>query len=345
MLKLLDRPLQDLPGLVARKSGQSWVYALPVGEPIVFWDDEKMDYVQTNITQPWAEDLVTNTNRAISDWAAETPAGMTPYHPPILREHQLEGWRGGDILETRLAGSQAEKNYGVYLLVDWLPGVWEQIQAGETAHVSIGTLARYVDSKGRDYSPMINELSITETPRLKNIGAIQDTVSLRLSDALTQGVKIMGYEEIMAMLQQIADRLGAVEEGIPALAQQVADIAAMCAEMAVPAVVEAGDGMKKDEDLKMGGDMLEDELLMMDPEREDEVLETILERKVGVELCEKIMRLTRSKSKAAPSIRLNDAPASKPAPASKLNRPEARLQQARSKGLTGLAAIEAAFGK
>ena len=154
----------------------------------------------------------------------------------------------------------------------------------------------------------------------------------------------MGYEEIMAMLQQIADRLGAVEEGLPALAQQVADIAAMCAEMAVPAVVEAGDGMKKDE-TKMGEDMLEDELLMMDPEREDEVLETILERKVGVELCEKIMRLTRSKSKAAPSIRLNDAPASKPSPASKPNRPEARLQQARSKGLTGLAAIEAAFGK
>jgi len=335
----LDQQLQDLPGLKAQQSGQSWVYALPVGEPIVFWDDEAQAYTEANIQEPWATKLVMNTNRAIQDWAAETPKGMTPYHPPVLREHQMAGWRGGDLLEARLAGSREDSTYGVYLLVDWLEGVWGNIQSGETAHVSIGTLSTYLDSHGREYSPMIQELSITETPRLKNIGAIQDTVSLRLSDALTQGSKIMGNEEIVILLQQIIDRMLAIETALPSMAAQ---LEALAASAAAPEEIAAGDDLMSgpgplspEEDLKMGLDMDKYEM------SEDEILEDLLKRKIGLDLAEKVLRVAKNPPKKG--VRLNDAPNIKPVV--KANTHQARLDQANARGLVGLAAIEAVFGK
>lgn len=342
-LKLYDQPPSDAPP-ARPHSAESWVFALPVGERILFWDDAAQEYTWTKITLEHAIQLVQNTNRAIQDWAAETPPGLTPYRPPILREHQFEGWRGGDLLEARLAGSPAEGNHGVYLRACWLPAIWDQIQQGSTAHVSIGTLSTYVDSKGRDYSPVIQELSITETPRLKSLGTIQDYASLQLSEALVKGKNTMGYEEIMAMLQSIVDRMAALEEAIPAINQSVVDTHALI-KAALEGLVEAEAAEAEAEvEMEMGEDMEDAE--EADPKvqmSEEEVLAEIL----GVELAEKVQRLRQARGLAkskSKGVRLNDAPAARPSSA---RRPAAqdRLAQARAKGLTGLAAIEAAFGK
>lgn len=342
-LKLFDQPPAIAPGsgpsgTAPRECPTSWVFALPVGEPLLFWDEEAQDYSWTTVDRAHAEALVANTNRAIQDWAAETPAGRTPYRPPILREHQFEGWRGGDLTEARLAGSQAEGTFGIYLRTSWLPSLWDQIQEGSTAHVSIGTLNKYVDSKGRDYSPCIQELSITETPRLKNLGTIQDTVSLQLSDAIARGSKTMGYEEIMAMLQTVVDRLAALEEGLPALRQEVADVHAVCKETLSAIADEA---IAEEE-------AVEGEMDLMDPKEEEPKVEMseeeVLAEILGLELAEKVQRLRKIKGNGkGQGLRLNDAPSPsvKPAP----RREQDRLAQARSRGLSGLAAIEAAFGK
>lgn len=192
---------------------RQWVFSLPVGRPVLFWDPEEGEagaYVEKVVDDEWATTVVANTNRALMTWATEAPPGGTPYTLPVLREHNHAGWRGGNVYGAKLAGEGAW--YGIYLDTEWLPGVAEQIDRKETCFVSIGTYGSYLDYAGRDFGPMVEELSITENPRLKNMGSIQDTRALRLSDALApRGAKKMTLEDIAAMIEAQGKRLDAIE--------------------------------------------------------------------------------------------------------------------------------------
>lgn len=263
----------------------TWVFALPVNREIFIWDESSEEYVAKYISEDWALDLVNNTNQAIHAWEQDAPEGMSTFYPPILREHTLEGWRGGDILQARLAGDGDAR--GVYINVNWGDGVWKNITNQETQHVSIGTAANYVDSHGRMFKNIIKELSITSDPRLKDIGTIQDTLELILSEGKTNKA-LNEQEEVMTLEEMI--------ETVAALTKRIEDAEAMLAELKADKELE-----KEDEP---------DPELSDKPDEEEEKKEEELVAKLSDKIADRLM------SKMGKNIRLSDIP-SKPAPAKK----------------------------
>ena len=294
---------------------KSKVFALPIGREIVFWDYDKQEYVTRNISKEYAMRLVEYTNQAIANWIADAPEGLSPTYPPIIEEHEMEGKRFGDILQAELMG-EGDK-YGVYLLVDWLDSKWEDIQENKSQHVSIGTLANYVDYKGRNYPAIINELSLVGSPRLKDIGKIQDTLSLRLADAIPQ-VKgeEMDQAELLALLDAMLKRVEALEAAMAAFNEKMAK--------EEPEVeIEAEDKKHEDEEVK-AEDMPADE-------KEDEIVAQLADQMI-----KKAEKVAMEKLKG---MRLGDAPAAK-APVAQT---QDKLAAAKAKGLSGLDAIKASL--
>lgn len=282
---------------------RQWVFAAPIDCPFCAWDEEEGDYVEVTFTEEMAGRYVASTNAAIDAWAADAAeGGLTRYLPPVLKEHQAGGWRGGSIYGAKVAGIGATR--GIYLDVDFLPSTAADIESGHTNFVSIGTLKHYVDYKGRSWSPLIKELSITEEPRLKNLGTIQDTRGLRLSDALNYGAKKkMDETQILAKLDEIMGRLDALESRQTTTEEVIEEV------IDDPAI-EAADDIDAAEEA------------------------------LTVELSERIKRNAIERAgKQLKALRLNDLPAAS-APAGKLSRREEGIR----KGLKGKALADYTLG-
>lgn len=296
---------------------KSWVFALPVNQEIWVWDESKQDYVPKTISTAQARSIVDETKRALAYWQSITPAGSTPYTPPVLREHVREGKRFGSILDVKLSGL-AEKR-GIYLLIDWAESTFEDIEERESQHVSIGITPSYRDGTGEVFSSIIDELSLTEHPRLRGIGSIQDTLSLRLSDViLPQEEKNMSDEEILALAEQLLAKVEALAETVAAIRVELDAIKKPAEEEAV----EASDEDKKEED--------------EDLEASDEQSEEEKEDEIAARLADKIFKNLQD-------MRLGERP-NAPAPSGK--RPVTavdKLSAAKAKGLTGLEALKASF--
>lgn len=191
---------------------RQWIFAAPIDQAFAVWSCEDEAYKNVTFTEQLAARYVLNTNKAIEAWAADAAeAGTSPFLPPVLKEH-VAGWRGGSIHGARVAGEGLKR--GIYLDVSFLPDVAADVEAEHTNFVSIGTLPAYTDYRGREWSSIIHELSITENPRLKSLGTIQDTEGLRLSDALSYGVKKMDEQQIadlMEKLESIESKQDAIE--------------------------------------------------------------------------------------------------------------------------------------
>lgn len=281
---------------------RTWVFALPVNREIVIYDENVEDYVSKFISEDWAKRLVDNTNVAIKSWESDTPDGLSNYYPPVIKEHKLDGWRGGDIISAKIGG-QADR-HGVYLQIDWRDKTWEQIESLETQHISIGTTSDYTDSRGRKFDTIIKELSLTEDPRLKDIGTIQDTIRLQLAETLKTKEEVkMTPEE---MVEAIAKLLARIEE----LEKQVG-------ELKGEAVVEEAGA---------------EEVIAEELSEEDE-------DKIAMELADKlVVRATKLAEAKLLKLRLNDGPAHNSP--KKLD----PLAKAKAQGLKGRAAVEAALG-
>lgn len=213
-----------------------WIFALPVNVEVWAWSADAQDYLPRLVTEAEAAGYVAETQRALAHWRAVAPAGLTPYRPPLLVEHERRGERLGSIIEARLAGTGARR--GVYLLADWTPQGWARVQSGRACHVSISTTPHYRDGDGAEFRGLIDELSLTEHPRLKNIGTIQDTLALRLADALNTRGTLMTPEEMVAKIESqdatIAEMKKMLEELIVArvdLADPPADVPPVDEEM------------------------------------------------------------------------------------------------------------------
>lgn len=284
---------------------RTWVFALPVNREIVIYDENVEDYVSKFISEDWAKRLVDNTNVAIKSWESDTPDGLSNYYPPVIKEHKLDGWRGGDIISAKIGG-QADR-HGVYLQIDWRDKTWEQIESLETQHISIGTTSDYTDSRGRKFDTIIKELSLTEDPRLKDIGTIQDTIRLQLAETLNNKVEVeMTPEE---MVEALAKLLARIEE----LEKQVGEL------KGEEVVAEEG-----------AEEVIAEELSEDMPKDEDEL---------AVQLADKLVAKAAKIAEAKLlKLRLNDGPT---APAPKKLDP---LAKAKASGLKGRAAVEAALG-
>jgi hypothetical protein len=298
---------------------KSWVFALPVDVEVWAWSPTAQDYLPRLVTEAEAAQLVSETQRALAHWRAVAPAGSTPYTPPILVEHQRAGQRQGGILDARLAGAGDRR--GVYLLADWTEGAWSRVVADMTAHVSIGTVPSYRDGDGETFGPLIDELSLTEHPRLKSIGTIQDTMALRLADALHTGV-LMTPEEMMAKLEELAAMCAAQQEQINALMASKADEAE--AEM-IGEAMDAADEGAADEEKKDEGMALADQIVSKLTPVMTAQIEAQLKRHLG-------------------TLRLGDvgAPGGQPFPPARTQ--AERLAEAKRKGLKGAEAAAYALG-
>lgn len=299
-------------------ANRSWVFALPTNVEIWVWDESKGDYVPRTISTSQAKSIVAETKRALEYWRSINPQGSTPYTPPVLREHERSGARFGSILDAKVSGTLDKR--GIYLLIDWLDATFEDIESFKSQHVSIGIASSYRDGTGEVFGSIIDELSLTEHPRLRGIGSIQDTLSLRLSDAIiSQEEKKMSEEEILALFEQYNEKLQGLLDTMAALKAELDAI-----KPAEEALVEASDEEVKEEE--------EEALEASDEEaKKEEELEAL-----AAKLSDKVMARLQG-------MRLGDRP-NAPAPSGK--RPvtsEDKIKAAKAKGLSGMDAIRASF--
>lgn len=300
---------------------KTWVYALPVNKNIIVWDDDIKDYQEIFIDPIWARNLVDNTNRAIKAWELDTPRGVTPYYPPVLKEHIPNGWRGGDVLKAKI--TRKDNLHGVFLLIRWIDNVWSDIEKLNTQHISIGTVSNYTDAKGRRYNTLINELSLTENPRLKDIGRIQDYINLRLKDGYAPKIKDlkMNEVELLALIEELNAKYAEIES-------QLADLVSWKMEMASKDDSEVELEMEdKKEELEV---VMED--MPKDQDKEEDVVLALADHIESRAIALAKQRLL--------NLRLGEIPAAKPPKAS---RPKDKLAEAKSKGLSGSAAILASL--
>lgn len=281
-----------------------WIFALPVNIEVWAWSTEAQDYLPRLVTEAEAAAYVTETQRALAHWRAVAPSGLTPYRPPILVEHERRGERLGSIADARLAGSGARR--GVYLLADWTPQGWARVQSGRACHVSISTTPHYRDGDGTTFQGLIDELSLTEHPRLKNIGTIQDTLALRLADALNTRGTLMTPEEMIA-------RLEAQDATIAELKMMVEQLVAEKVDLADPPADPPADATKEEAMMMALSDRI---IKGLTPKIEQQVVTTLK------------------------GMRLGDGATLPPAGKTP---PQDPLAKAKAEGKTGLAALSAAF--
>lgn len=295
---------------------KSWVFALPTNREFWAWDATKKDYTPRVVTTEQARQLVAETLRALEFWRSIAPAGSTPYTPPVLREHERAGRRCGSILDCKLSGLLEKR--GVWLFVDWLDATAADIEAYNSQYVSIGTVQSYRDGSGQVFGPIVDELSLTEHPRLRGIGTIQDTLTLRLSDAMEV---VMTKEEVEAMMAPLMEQLAAQQAVIDELKQAQAEKGA--GEGEPPA--DLADEENLDE-----LDAADDE------EKKPDEMETRLADRITKQVLEGV-------TTQLGTMRLGAYPAAPP-PAGKTPRTVVeKLAAAKAKGLTGQAAIDEAM--
>lgn len=206
----------------------------------------------------------------------------------------------------------------MWLFVDWLDATAADIKAYKSQYVSIGTVQSYRDGSGQVFGPIVDELSLTEHPRLRGIGAIQDTLNLRLSDAMEtemtkEEIEAMLTERMTPLMDQIAAQQATIDELKQALAEKEPE-------------VELTDEEKEPEV----------EVEMADEEKPDEAMETRLADRITEQVTTKLVERLGT-------MRLGGHPAAAP-PIGKTPRTiEEKLRAARAKGLSGQAAIDEAL--
>lgn len=293
---------------------KSWVFALPINQEIWVWDESKSDYVPRTISTNQAKQIVAETKRALEYWRSITPSGSTPYTPPVLREHERQGSRYGSILDAKVSGTLEMR--GIYLHIDWLDATYEDIESYKSQHVSIGITPSYRDGTGEVFGSIIDEVSLTEHPRLRGIGSIQDTLSLRLSDVIQTKGDNMSEEEVIALFEQYNAKLQELYDSMIALKAELDAI-----KPAEDAPVEASDAEEKPEE---------------DIEASDAEDEAKKEEELAARLADKLFAHLQG-------MRLGDRP-NAPAPSGKRPvTPIDKLAAAKQKGLSGMDALKASF--
>lgn len=177
-------------------SAEQWIFMAPVGRS--FFDGRRM----RTITREQAEEIVANTREAMRFFKANA-RGQTPYTFPVKTDHQGPE-RNGDLLEVKLAGEG--DLFGFYGRVRWNKDAQRAVEARRLQHVSIGIGSGYDLDDGTRLGPLVDEVSVTATPRITSIGTIQDTLTLRLSRGTLSEEKV---EEIVKLLNQLIENQNA----------------------------------------------------------------------------------------------------------------------------------------
>lgn len=189
----------------------SWVRSLTT-RPFINNDGEVFD---PNLA--FLLEVAHNTRKFIRDRKAQVArsGAKTPYLPPVLLEHRWDKGRLGDILGAKVARTKTGR-WCLYIKVRWTESAWVGIQGRRLKHPSIRVDKGYTDSDGVEYGRIVRELSITERPVLEDLGAIQDTLELRLSrlDLSEEETRKMEetLKEVMDAIRDLMSRVAALED-------------------------------------------------------------------------------------------------------------------------------------
>jgi phage I-like protein len=257
----------------------SWLKVLPTGS---FHVGKKQPL---EIDPEFIATLATQTNALIADFADHAPVNASPYQLPVLREHRMDGEVEGSILAAKVDEDV------LYLHVSWNADAWQKVLLNKMRFVSVRFDSEYVTAWGSSYGPVIREVSVTSSPRLDNIGTIQDTLSLQLS-------RKEGESKMEEMIKALMEGQLAIIEGQQAMAGVINEIAAKVAGPDAPA--ETPPSTEEAQEAI-------DEQLSETPEEEDEMKEELARIKqelsrVTAEIRSQSSRLNRLNpgSQAAP---------------------------------------------
>lgn len=310
--------------LVHRVSGDpasrtSWVAVLPAG-PLTYRQEERM------IEEHHLRAVASETRRALYLWQKRVEGtDLTPYRPPVLREHKFEGDRYGEIADAKVADLDGSPS--LWLLIEWSPSTWEKILAHDITRTSVRIVPEYEDDAGETFSPIVRELSITGSPVIKSTGAIQDHLQVRLSDTLIT-LDLADYTpedtaKMEEMLQQIASALAGLQESINTLLERDMD------DEEVEAMDDDMEAM--DDDMEAAEDK---EVVAADPEPEPSQVSQVLE-----DLTSQIQILNARLADDVEGLNLATPPGDRPDSA-KPKTEQGWVDLGRAKGLAGKDLVE-----
>jgi|AKVG01.1.fsa_nt_gi phage host-nuclease inhibitor protein Gam len=210
---------------------ESWVRLFRAGSLVYEGEPIEIDRAELEL-------ISTETNRLIANiekYAAEAGDDRSAWKPPIMSEHKSEGGKTyGSIQRTKVANDE------LYGLVLWKADTWEQVLAEEVEFISPHVVGGYQDSKGEKYARVLWETSLTTHPKLKDIGRVQDTLSIRLNDK-TITLNEQEGEQMEELAKEIMARFDALEAKVDAA---LGTVEAMDDDEEVEAMdeeIEAGD--------------------------------------------------------------------------------------------------------
>lgn len=205
----------DFAGTQFLDDGSSWVFALPIGQPV--FDGKKM----RQFSAEQVASLIMQTNAAIASFDEIAKlSNAQPYRFSVLRDHDMRGTSFGTIEEAKLANMNGKS--GAWLRVSWTPEARADIQAGRIRHVSIG-MDEYTNQLGQKFAPVAIELSLTSYPRIQSLGSIQETLGVRLSalalalpgDSMDpQAIAEIVSQVLAPLIDGLTQRLGALEAAV-----------------------------------------------------------------------------------------------------------------------------------
>jgi len=214
---------------------RSKVRLLPIG-PMVY-RGKPLDFTLADL-----QEIMSETKRLISNCkeyakSSDGTPDRKAWTPPIMIEHIPNGDRKGDAFDFEILNGE------LFATCNWRESAWAAILAEEYEFVSVQVVGPYVDFKGVEYKRVVWEVSLTGQPVRKDIGRIQDTMTLadvppNLEEIMEEQIKeLLAALEAMkaeheALLARIAE-LEAFAAGTPKTEE--AEAAAAMAE-AVKAV-------------------------------------------------------------------------------------------------------------
>jgi len=188
--------------------GKSWVRLFRAGK--LFYAGEPME-----VTEGELDLIAADTNRLIANcekYASEAGDDRTAWKPPIMAEHESEGGKTfGRITRVKRNGAE------LFGLVQWKGATWEQVLSEDVEFISPHIVGGYQDSKGETYARVLWEASLTTHPKLKDIGRVQDTLSIRLSDNTTITLNEQEEKQMEELVNELMARFDALEAKIDAL--------------------------------------------------------------------------------------------------------------------------------
>lgn len=192
--------------LVASEGAPLWVRCARVGEyvyqgtPVVLTLEDLAEFQRE--TARWIDDL-----RALA------PRGSEQYYPPILKDHNREGERYGDVLDVELRADGAE----LWVLLRPHDEILWGIRDGRYCFISPRLVWGYASMDGAVYAAVIEEISLTPMPYFKDLGRLQDFLGVSCSEAAGKRYELLfsdptGQEQDeMAMTEQEKQTLARAE--------------------------------------------------------------------------------------------------------------------------------------